>query len=281
MREKLYILLPVHNRCEITKRFIECLKVQTFQGFHLVLIDDGSSDSTVEMVSNNINSLTIITGKGDWWWAGSLQQGYRWLQGQRTQASDIILIINDDTEFGIDFLSNALTLLQKKERTLLLAQCYCRLTGMLLDGGVHVDWKNFSFKQAKTPEEINCFSTRGLFMRVSDFFEIGGFYPILLPHYTSDYEFTLRAHRLEMNLVTDPSCKLKMDQSTTGFHDIYYGSVLISLKRLFSIKSTHNPLVLTAFIALSCPYRYMLRNLYRVLSTFLITVYKIVRINVS
>ena len=172
MRDKLYIILPVHNRCEVTRRFIECLKVQTFQGFHLVLIDDGSSDSTVEMVSNNIDSLTVITGNGDWWWAGSLQQGYRWLQRQRTLASDIVLIINDDTEFGIEFLSNALAFLQKRESTLLLAKCYCRQTGMLLDGGVHADWKNFSFQQAKTPEEINCFSTRGLFMRVTDFFKI-------------------------------------------------------------------------------------------------------------
>ena len=50
MKGSLYILLPVHNRCDITREFIDCLKAQTFQDYHLVLIDDGSTDGTEQMV---------------------------------------------------------------------------------------------------------------------------------------------------------------------------------------------------------------------------------------
>lgn len=61
--------------------------------------------------------------------------------------------------------------------------------------GVYADLKKLTFRQAKTKDEINCLSTRGLFLRVKDFKKIGGFYPKLLPHYLSDYEFTIRAYK--------------------------------------------------------------------------------------
>ena len=45
MKPCLYILLPVHNRREITRDFIDYLEAQTWQNYHLVLIDDESTDS--------------------------------------------------------------------------------------------------------------------------------------------------------------------------------------------------------------------------------------------
>lgn len=262
--EKIYIILPVHNRREITRRFIECLKVQTYKNFHLLLIDDGSIDGTAEMIQGQIRSVTVIKGKGDWWWAGSLQQGYQWLRSQKSSLSDVILIINDDTEFDADFLETGIELLKNQERTLLLAHCYSKQDRLLIDAGVHVDWSRLSFEKASTPEQINCLSTRGLFLRAEDLFEIGGFYPRLLPHYLSDYEFTIRAHRKGMKLMTDPSLKLWVDEEATGHHKLYSGSLFVFFRRVFSKKSAFNPIIWTSFIALSCPWKWKILNLLRV-----------------
>lgn len=277
MSEMIYILLPVHNRSEVTRRFIECLKVQTYRDYHLVLIDDGSSDGTAEMVRENIRSLTIIRGTGDWWWAGSLQQGYRWLKRQIVPGTDFVLIINDDTEFEVDFLQNAISFLSSRERTLLLAWSYCRENGCLLDVGVHVDWSKFTFEQATTPAEINCLSTRGLFLRLSDFFTIGGFYPMILPHYASDYEFTIRARRKGMQLVSDASCWLRVDQTNTGFYKLSDYSFKKFICKIFSKRSVENPFMWAAFITLSCPWQYKLKNLFRVWLIFLGTIYRSIR----
>ena len=64
MREtsKIYILLPVHNRRDQTKTFIDCLTAQTYQNYHLILIDDGSTDGTAEMVQSKIPLAIIIKG---------------------------------------------------------------------------------------------------------------------------------------------------------------------------------------------------------------------------
>lgn len=45
----MYVVTAVHNRYNITKRFIEQLLEQTYKEFVLVLIDDGSTDNTAEM----------------------------------------------------------------------------------------------------------------------------------------------------------------------------------------------------------------------------------------
>lgn len=264
MSETVYILLPVHNRCEVTKRFIECLKVQTYSSFHLVLIDDGSTDGTADMVREHIAALTVIKGKGNWWWAGSLQQGYLWFNKQNISLNSIILIINDDTIIEPDFIENAVVLLSGQKRMLLCAYYYSLQDGRLIDSGLHIDWKFFTCVQSRTLNNINCFSTRGLFLTYSDFIEIGGFFPKILPHYYSDYEFTIRAHRKGFKLFSDPNLKLWGDESTTGIHFIESETTLNTLKNLFTIKAIPNPAIVSMYILLACPYRWFFINLLRV-----------------
>ncbi len=269
MNSKIYILLPVYNRKDITANFIECLQCQTYDNYHLVLIDDGSTDGTAELVKSTISSLTVIQGLGKWWWAGSLQQAYNWLKIQCTNSQDVVLIINDDTTFRCDFLETAIKILQRSSNTLLLSQCYSQHTQKLLDIGVHVDWANLKFESANNPENINCLSTRGLFLYVKDFFAIGGFYPRFLPHYTSDYEFTMRAYRKGYNLTSEPLLKLWLNESTTGHHQINYNvSLYMFLKQIFSIKSSSNPLVFSIFVVAACPLRWKLLNLFRIWRSF-------------
>jgi GT2 family glycosyltransferase len=262
--DMVYILLPVHNRREVTRRFVRCLKAQTYKHYHLVLIDDGSNDNTAGMVREEVSSLNVITGRGGWWWAGSLQQGYLWLKRQKISSSDIVLIINNDTEFEADFIEQAVSILKNEQRMLLLAQCYSRHDGRLLDSGVHVDWQELKFTQAAVPEEINCLSTRGLFLRMKDFLSVGGFHPVLLPHYFSDYEFTIRAGCAGMRLVCSRDLRILLDEGTTGVYVDGTEALFVLLRKLFSKRSAVNPWYYSVFIALACPLRLKVRNLWQV-----------------
>ncbi len=264
MKEKIHILLPVHNRRNITKRFVECLKAQTYKNYHLVLIDDGSTDGTEEMVRGYFDDFTAIKGRGDWWWAGSLQKGYEWLAANNIPSTDLVLIINDDTEFEPDFLETALNIIAQKNRILLLALCYGKKSKQLIEGGLHVNLRRLRFREPSTPEEINCLSTRGLLLRISDLFEIGNFHPRLLPHYLSDYEFTIRAHRKGMRLMTDPSVKVWLDESSTGHHQFKGLPLRHLLKKYFSKRSSANTFAWTAFVVLACPWPWKIVNLFKV-----------------
>jgi GT2 family glycosyltransferase len=204
--------------------------------------------------------LSIIRGKGDWWWSGALQQGYNWLKSNKVNLFDLVLIINDDVIIDKDFLEIGRSLLVTQTCCFLSAQIYSKDTDRLISAGIHVDWSNSSFLQASSPDAINCLSTRGLFLRVTDFFKVGGFYPKLLPHYLSDLEFTIRAYRKGMRLISDTSLRLWIDETSEISKD--YSSA--SLIELFSKKSPHNPLYWTSFVFLACPLKWKIINFIRI-----------------
>jgi GT2 family glycosyltransferase len=261
---RIQVLLPVHNRRAITERFIRCLVAQTYASWHLILIDDGSSDGTAEMARALVPDLTVLRGDGTWWWAGSLHQGYRWLRRHRAAQNDIVLIINDDTEFDADFFSAAATTLTGKRRTLLLAQLYDLATVELVEVGTHADWRRLTFTGVVDPQAINCFSTRGLFLWLEDMREIGGFHPRILPHYLSDYEYTMRAHAKGFSLLTSPAVNLRYDSWATGIRKLERQPLVPLLKAALSRKSASNPIYWTSFVLLACRARYIPINLLRI-----------------
>jgi GT2 family glycosyltransferase len=260
-RPRIHILLPVHNRRAVTEAFLRCLIQQTYRNWHLLLIDDGSSDGTSDMALALVPELTLLRGRGDWWWGGSLQQGYRWICDNRVPDGDLVVTMNDDTAFGPEFLANAVTAV--RPGSLLLAQAY-KANGEFCEAGVWWDWEDLLCTGVKGPEGINCFSTRGLFFHAGDFRTIGGFYPRLLPHYLSDYEFTIRAHNKGFALLTSPDVSLRYFEALTGIRSTEGMPVWKTLKTNLSIRSTGNPIYWTSFVLLSCPPRYRLRNLFRV-----------------
>lgn len=263
-----YILLPVHSRRAVTEAFVRCLLEQTDQRFHLVLIDDGSTDGTAEAVTALMPGTTVLQGDGSWWWAGSLERGRRWLDQHHLGARDLVLIANDDTRFDADFLAAGRAVLAHASRALLLAQLYAADSGAFVELGVHVNWRRLTFTGVTDPSRVNCFSTRGLFMSAARFVELGGFHPRVLPHYLSDYAFTIRARRRGFELISDPAVRLWYDPTTTGIRTAPRTSARDYLRSTLSRRSVDNPIWWTTFLLIACPKRHLPRNLVRVWRRF-------------
>lgn len=261
---KIYILLPVHNRKEITRNFIECLKAQTFEDFHLVLIDDGSADGTANMVLEYLPSATVLRGSGDWWWAGSLQQGLNWLSAHAIDPDALVLIINDDVSFAPDYLENAVRIMADKQGVLMLSNHKSPQSGDILESGITANLNRLSFDVAGSADQINCLSTRGLFIYWRDMRAIGGFHPLLLPHYLSDYEYTIRAHKKGYRCETSNAIPIEINCETTGYHVLGRDSFTGSLKKLFSKRSVSNPVYASSFVLLTSGMLWVVPNLARV-----------------
>ena len=270
MKKCIYILLPVHNRREITGDFIDCLEAQTWQNYHLVLIDDGSTDGTEQMVRERVESLTVIRGNGDWWWAGCLQQGFNFLKKRELSHDDYVLIINDDVVFRKDFLTKGISILDKNKQTLLLAQFQEGDNAPPQETGLHFDFKKLTFSAPSSSNDINCLSTRGLFLKWTDFENIGGFHPTLLPHFFSDYEFTIRAHNKGYKCLTSSEVTLSTMSLTKGKLQIDYSSYFRLWRSLFSKKAIYNPIYQISFVFLVCPMKWIPRNLLKVIYTILL-----------
>ena len=264
MMPKIYILLPVHNRRDITERFIDCLVAQTYTNYHLVLIDDGSIDNTDEMVKSKVSNLTVLKGKGDWWWAGSLQRGLEWFKDNQVNDNALILFINDDVCFLPDYLEQACQVMANKKGVLVLSRFRSIDNERIVETGVCADLHNLSFKVAEAGEKINCLSTRGLFAYWKDIFAIGDFHPTLLPHYLSDYEYTIRAHNKGFGCETSAYILIEPNDETTGYHKINEEHFVGFIKKYFSKKNAGNPIYWTTFVFITSEFLWVVPNLIRV-----------------
>lgn len=257
MPGRLCILLPVHNRRATTVRCVEMLRAQTRCDFRLVLIDDGSTDGTAAAVQALWPAVEIVTGRGDWWWAGSLQQGCRHLEHSGVADGDVILLLNDDVVIGLQFLAQALVELSSLPDTLLLARQVDAQTGADIDfgGGVHADLRELRFTAARDPAEINCLPTRGLFLRWRDLVRTGGFRPEYLPHYLSDYEFTLRARRrgLRLKVADRVSLGVCVEQSGPSLKNLFSAPRSRRFGLIFSKRFKDNPVTRSVFVWLAVP----------------------------
>lgn len=264
-----YVMLPVHNRRNITLDFAECLKRQTYKNYCLLLIDDGSRDGTAAAVKEIINDAIVIRGEGNWWWAGSLQEGYNWLKQNRVARDDVVLVMNDDTSFEADFISIGLRVLNDNPESLLTATGFNLKTGNPQDsGGYTLSWESLGFVETYENAEINCTSTRGMMSRVSDFLDVKGFYPRLLPHYLSDLEFTMRAQKKGKKLIIHPDFRIRIDFETTGHRELGEESFTEYVKKVFSKRAAMNPIHWSNFILLHSPWRYKIPNLRRIWGAF-------------
>ena len=250
----IHILLPVHNRADVTAQFVDALARQDMAEYRLLLIDDGCTDDTVERVRAAIppDKLRVLAGNGNLWWAGALQQGYEMLHAEGAAPDDFVLIVNDDITFAHDFLRRGLEVLSERPGAAIQAVGVDRLTGTV-DRGAVADLVRMRFSAATAVSPANCLSTRGLLMRASTFLSSGGFKPARLPHYLSDYEFTLRLRRQVVQLLCDDRFHASVRFELTG-RDRYRRDGLVAFwTEAFSNRAKYNPRHASAFVAMACP----------------------------
>lgn len=267
---RVFVVLPVHNRVKITKSFARFLRDQTWQNWTLVLVDDGSTDGTAGEVSSILGDrVSVVRGDGNLWWAGGVNAGLSRVGELGPEASDLVLIINDDVEFGPEFVSAGVKLIADRPGSIALAKSTDSETGEVVDAGSTICWPIFKIFPVGRDSDINIAPSRGLLMTWSDLGGIGTFRADVLPHYCSDSEFTYRAWMKGFRFLTSDSFKLRMHFRETGIARIKASGVSDYLKKLFSMRSIHNPVFLSRFVLLSCPLLYRLPALLKIwISTF-------------
>jgi GT2 family glycosyltransferase len=93
---------------------------------------------------------------------------------------------------------------------------------------------------------------------------IGDFHPKLLPHYLSDYEYTIRAYRKGFKCETSAELVIELNNEATGYRAITETSFAVFLKKYYSRKSAVNPAYWSSFVLLTSEPMWVLPNLFRV-----------------
>jgi GT2 family glycosyltransferase len=171
----------------------------------------------------------------------------------RLNDGDQVLILNDDVTFEPDFLAHGNMVLAENPGACIQAVGVDPVSEAV-DRGAIADLVHLDFRAARPGEVANCLSTRGLLMNAGTFLRSGGFRPHRLPHYLSDYEFTLRVQRRGAQLLVDERFTLHVRLDLTGLERPSARTLRGVWRESFSNRAKFNPKHWSAFAAMVCPW---------------------------
>jgi GT2 family glycosyltransferase len=244
-----FIVIPVHDRRTLTQACLESIAVQSYPSWTAIVVDDGSTDGTADMLAELFPGVVVLHGDGSLWWAGATNLGVRWAMA-RADVADLVLTLNNDAVVGPDYLEKLVRTADAHRHALIgsavasdedptvivdAAVRFNRLTGAARSDGVGP----IPAHSRLVPSDH--LAGRGMLVPIVVFRTLGLFDADRLPHYGSDYEFSMRARRAGFELLVDTGSIVVSTSSATGLNP--------SLRRLtwsqfltsfFSIRSSNN-----------------------------------------
>jgi GT2 family glycosyltransferase len=136
----IFVIIPVHNRKNLTQSCLESLKQQYYRGFNVILVDDGSTDGTSEMVQLLYPDTILLKGDGNLWWAGSVNKGIRYALSV-CQSDDYILTLNDDLIVPPEYLTSLREAAIKNPNCIIgSVESTMNNPKIIKSGGIHCNW---------------------------------------------------------------------------------------------------------------------------------------------
>jgi len=248
IRPHIYVVVPTFNRKGLLKRFLDCMRGQTFRNFTIIVVDDGSTDGTSALLRDEYSEVQVLIGDGNLWWTGGTNCGIRHALAQ-AGADDAILIINDDLEVDPIYLENLFASWRRMPDTLIGSVAIdINTPGTILDGGCLINWWTAKMRMLNAQKDLSEFGRdyhvdvstltgRGTLVPVKVFREVGLYHE---KHFQQcgDLELPVRAKNRGYRVVVSYDAVIKLHTEQTASVNVSAGYSLQDLKSyFFGVKS--------------------------------------------
>lgn len=260
----LYVVIPVFNRKHFTKACLLSLREQTASSFKVIVVDDGSTDGTADMLREEFSEVIAIDGGGDLWWTAATNLGIRHaLQNGATY----VMTLNNDTLAPKDFIEKMLFWSSQKPTALLGAFAIDSVSRLPIYGGEIMHWstnttthllKKLPFEKQVGLHKVTHFPGRGLLISKQVFDTIGLFDEKNFPHYYADYDFSYKATRYGFEVYCNYDAKIYTYPDESGDRENRKKKSLKNYyNHLFGIRGGGNLINFTRFTLRNCPPLYV------------------------
>lgn len=253
---KIAFVIPVHNRKPYTQ---ECLTILrnaentlffTKNKISIIVVDDGSTDGTAEMIQQNYANVVVLQGDGNLWYSGSLNLGIR--HALSTLSCDFINIWENDVIPANEYFNNLQYVLEKWDGLSLISSklVYKIKPDIVFSmGGVFnpkTGYKKLIGRnkpdgpEFQKPVEADWFSGQQLLIHKSILDKVGLFDEKNFPQYHADIDYSLRAKKAGFKNMVYPELTLLNDSETTGIDHIMNKTFKQYFESLVSIRSNRN-----------------------------------------
>lgn len=185
---KILAIFTCYNRKNLTKQSIETLRENQNITFDYVVVNDGSTDGTAEMLAAQPDTIDIINGDGGLFWNRGMYEAIKHTKKNHPDY-EYYMLMNDDTKFVPGIFDEMLTSLDNKK---VLIGAIRGEDGKLSYGGIKYV-KGIKYKKYGPEAQDICFDTfnancviipHDIFMQVS----IDPFYQ----HSIGDFDYGLQ-----------------------------------------------------------------------------------------
>jgi len=231
---RVFIVVPVYNRVATTCNFLALISEQSYPSITVVLVDDCSTDNTVQVVQERFGrlvDLVLVRTKGDAWWGGCVHRGLEEVL-KRANDADCALLMNDDVAFDTELVAGLVEAHRRSPSAVLAAL-------PVLDGRVHGPGSNmlcWPLALTSRPYEGRELSSTKLpeLIPVQFQFAHATLYPLIvlktignvacraLPHYHADGELSYRAVRHGFPSFVVTSVRVLCDPHSTGLFNFFH-----------------------------------------------------------
>jgi glycosyltransferase involved in cell wall biosynthesis len=217
---KISVIIPVRNRQNLTRNILYQIFSQIYGKNYrnlidVIVVDDGSTDRTRQIIRNEFPDVHLIEGNGTLWWTGAIVKGMKYAL-ENLQSTEYIVWLNDDISLSDNFISNLVEICDQPFAK-------ASVIGGIVLSSIYSDWIVFSGLLKKQPiRSMDKFLNHQLI----EVDTLNGNITVIsrkivedtgLPdcnkfkHYGGDYEFTNRAKLHGFKVFLSSQLKAKTD----------------------------------------------------------------------
>jgi len=266
----IYIITPVFNRMDLTKNYLIALRNQTNKNFKIIIVDDGSTDGTVDLIESCFPEVILLKKKGNLWWAEATNIG---VKHALKEGASYIMTLNDDTIPFKDYIEKMYYWIEKEKNALLGAFAVDVHTNKAVFGGELLNWRSGKYENVLNGialeeryglKEVNVFPGRGLLIPTKVFQDIGFYDSKNFPQTVSDLDFTCRAYSAGYKIYCNYDAKIKIYTNESATISLRENKSLKKyFQHLFGIKGGGNLKWFIIFSLKNAPKKYLIFYMFR------------------
>ncbi len=249
--ESIIIIIPTHNRVDSLKKLLRQLTEQkkTSYIYKIVVVVDGSTDGTLQLLEQGYPDVDIIKGDGSLWYTQSINKGINYALEYN---ADYILTLNDDVVLDEKYLDNIMASVSSFSEPVIVGSVSYTATDpvkIMTSGVKEIKWwrnkfvQYFPFLSEVEPEKLTGLKKtfvlpgRGMLIDTRIVKKIGGF-DARFAQYHSDTDFCLRAINSGFSVFISWDARLYAHvlatSSSSSFVKSSFSSLLKSLNNRYS-----------------------------------------------
>lgn len=227
---KIGVVIPTHSRKVALGSLLSQLKSQRL-GYGMevltVVVVDGSTDGTMEMLGRTFPDVHVVEGDGSWWYTKSMNMGFRYLTGHDV---DRVLTLNDDCEIEDCLLQKLVEAVGRVGEGSIIGSIGLT-TGsppcIFFSGVKSIDWNMYrsqvyhGFLSPCDPDTLSglhpsvVLPGRGMFIPMGVLKRLD-FFDEIFPQYGSDDDFCLRALKQNVGVYVSWDARVYSAPGGTG-----------------------------------------------------------------